>query len=124
MTNQGKTTTAVRVNFVFLNIGHFVDHLLPLVFATVAALALTREWGMSYAELIPYATPGLVVFGLGALPAGWLADRWSRENMMVIFFFGIGVSAMATSLADTPLTMALGLFAIGLFGSLIPALDR
>ena len=84
MTNQGKTTTAVRVNFVFLNIGHFVDHLLPLVFATVAALALTREWGMSYAELIPYATPGLVVFGLGALPAGWLADRWSRENMMVI----------------------------------------
>ena len=118
MTNQGKTTTAVRVNFVFLNIGHFVDHLLPLVFATVAALALTREWGMSYAELIPYATPGLVVFGLGALPAGWLADRWSRENMMVIFFFGIGVSAMATSLADTPLTMALGLFAIGLFGSI------
>ena len=118
MTNQGKTTTAARVNFVFLNIGHFVDHLLPLVFATVAALALTREWGMSYAELIPYATPGLVVFGLGALPAGWLADRWSRENMMVIFFFGIGVSAMATSLADTPLTMALGLFAIGLFGSI------
>jgi len=118
MTNQGKTTTDARVNFVFLNIGHFVDHLLPLVFATVAALALTQEWGMSYAELIPYATPALVVFGLGALPAGWLADRWSREKMMVIFFFGIGTSAMATALADTPMTMALGLFAIGLFGSI------
>ena len=107
-----------RLHFAFLNIGHFVDHLLPLVFATVAALTLTRESGMSYAELIPYAIPGLVVFGLGALPAGWLADRWSREKMMVIFFFGIGTSAMATSLADTPLTMALGLFAIGFFGSI------
>ncbi|HCX87859.1 MAG TPA: MFS transporter, partial [Gammaproteobacteria bacterium] len=107
-----------RLHFVFLNIGHFVDHLLPLVFATAAALLLTREWGMSYAQLIPYATPGLVVFGLGALPAGWLADRWSREKMMVIFFFGIGASAMATSMADTPVTMALGLFAIGLFGSI------
>ncbi|HCK76110.1 MAG TPA: MFS transporter [Gammaproteobacteria bacterium] len=107
-----------RLHFAFLNVGHFIDHLLPLVFATAAALALTREWGMSYAQLIPYATPALVVFGLGALPAGWLADRWSREKMMVIFFFGIGASAMATALADTPLTMALGLFAIGVFGSI------
>lgn len=107
-----------RLHFAFLNAGHFIDHLLPLVFATVAALVLTREWGMSYAELIPYATPALVVFGLGALPAGWLADRWSRQKMMVIFFFGIGASAIATAYANTPLTLALGLFAIGLFGSI------
>ena len=107
-----------RLHFAFLNAGHFIDHLLPLVFATVAALVLTREWGMSYAELIPYATPALVVFGLGALPAGWLADRWSREKMMVIFFFGIGASAVATAYANSPITLALGLFAIGLFGSI------
>lgn len=107
-----------RLHFAFLSAGHFIDHLLPLVFATVAALVLTREWGMSYAELIPYATPALVVFGLGALPAGWLADRWSRQKMMVIFFFGIGASAIATAYANTPLTLALGLFAIGLFGSI------
>ena len=107
-----------RLHFAFLNVGHFIDHLLPLVFATVAALVLTREWGMSYAELIPYATPALVVFGLGALPAGWLADRWSREKMMVVFFFGIGISAVATAFATTPMTLALGLFAIGLFGSI------
>ena len=48
-----------RLHFAFLNAGHFIDHLLPLVFATVAALVLTREWGMSYAELIPYATPAV-----------------------------------------------------------------
>lgn len=28
-----------------------------LIFATVAALRLTEEWDMSYAALIPYATP-------------------------------------------------------------------
>ena len=38
--------------------------------------------------------------------------------MMVIFFFGIGASAIATAYANTPLTLALGLFAIGLFGSI------
>ena len=36
-----------RLQFVFLNAGHFIDHLLPLVFASAAALVLTREWGMS-----------------------------------------------------------------------------
>ena len=107
-----------RAHFVFLNLGHFIDHLLMLVFATAAALTLAREWGMSYAELIPYATPGFVAFGLFSLPAGWLADKWSREGMMLVFFFGIGMSAIATALAESPLQMAFGLFAIGVFGAI------
>ena len=107
-----------QTHFVFLNLGHFIDHLLMLVFATAAALTLTREWGMSYAELIPYATPGFVAFGLFSLPAGWLADKWSREGMMLVFFFGIGISAVATALAQSPLQMAFGLFAIGVFGAI------
>jgi len=107
-----------RTHFVFLNLGHFIDHLLMLVFATAAALTLAREWGMSYAELIPYATPGFVAFGLFSLPAGWLADKWSREGMMLVFFFGIGMSAIATALAESPLQMAFGLFAIGVFGAI------
>ena len=53
-----------RSQFMLLNIGHFLDHLFMLVFATVAALVLAEEWGMSYAALIPYATPGFVAFGL------------------------------------------------------------
>ena len=89
-----------------------------LVFATAAALTLAREWGMSYAELIPYATPGFVAFGLFSLPAGWLADKWSREGMMLVFFFGIGISAVATALAQSPIQMAFGLFAIGVFGAI------
>jgi MFS family permease len=107
-----------QTHFVFLNLGHFIDHLLMLVFATAAALTLTREWGMSYAELIPYATPGFVAFGLFSLPAGWLADKWSREGMMLVFFFGIGISAVATALAQSPLQIAFGLFAIGVFGAI------
>jgi MFS family permease len=103
-----------RIHLVFLGIGHFYDHLFMLVFATVAALSLSHEWGMSYAELIPYATPGFVAFGVCAVPAGWLADKWSRKGMMVIFYVGIGLSSIFTALAETPLQIAIGLFAIGL----------
>ena len=42
--------------------------------ATVAALVLHREWGVGYADLLAYATPGFFAFGLFSLPAGWLAD--------------------------------------------------
>ena len=110
--------TRDRLHFLFLNVGHFLDHLFMLVFATVAALRLTEEWGMSYAALIPYATPGFVAFGIGAIPAGWIADKWSREGMMVIFFIGIGASSIATALAGSPVEIALGLLAIGLFAAI------
>ncbi len=107
-----------RLEFLFLNLGHFYDHLLILVYATVAALVLPAAFDMSYAELIVYATPGFVAFGAFALPAGWLADRWSRRGMMIVFFLGLGISASLTGLARTPLEIGAGLFFIGVFGSI------
>ena len=107
-----------QLEFLFLNVGHFFDHLIILIFSAVAALALTREWGMGYAQLIPYATPGFVAFGLFAVPAGWLADKWSREGMMLVFFLGIGAAAVLTALADTPLQIGVGVLVIGMFGAI------
>ena len=107
-----------RLQFLFLNAGHFLDHLFMLIFATVAAVRLGDEWGMSYAALIRYATPGFIAFGVGAIAAGWIADTWSREGMMIVFFTGIGASSIAASFADTPLEIALGLLAIGVFASI------
>ena len=89
-----------------------------LIFASVAALRLSTEWGMSYAMLIPYATPGFVAFGIFAIPAGWLADRWSREGMMVIFFIGIGASSILASMANSPLQIAASLTLVGTFAAI------
>ena len=107
-----------RLYFLILNIGHFLDHLFTLIFATVAALVLYREWNVGYAELIAYATPGFFAFGLFSLPAGWLADRWSRDGMMVVFFLGIGLASIATSFAETPIQIGIGLFGIGIFAAI------
>lgn len=106
------------LRFLFLNLGHFLDHFFMLIFASVAALRLTTEWGMTYAELIPYATPGFVAFGVGALAAGWLADKWSREGMMVIFFIGIGASSILAGLAGNPVQIAVSLTLVGIFGAI------
>src|SRR5262245_1405731 len=107
-----------RLHFLFLNIGHFLDHLFTLIFASVAALALSREWSLDYGDLLKYATPGFFAFGVFAYPAGWLADRWSREGMMVVFFVGIGLASFATGFAQSPLQVGIGLFVIGMFAAI------
>src|SRR6266566_4133773 len=101
----------------FSSVGHFFAHLLMLLYPTVV-LVLEGRWGMSYGDLLSLSLGGFVLFGLGALPAGWLGDRWNTELMMVIFFLGTGGAAIATGLGDGPVALALGLAAIGLFGSI------
>ena len=110
--------TRDRLHFLLLNLGHFLDHLFTLIFATVAALALSREWGLGYGDLLAYAAPGFFAFGVFALPAGWLADKWSRDGMMVVFFIGIGIASIVTSFAVTPLQVGIGLFVIGMFAAI------
>ena len=105
-------------HFLFLNIGHFLDHFFILIFATAAALSLTNEWQLSYAELIPYSMAGFIAFGLFSLPSGWLADKWSREGMMFVFFIGIGLTSIGVSTAKSPFEIAVWLFAVGIFASI------
>ena len=101
----------------FLNVGHALDHLVMLILPTVA-LALTSQFALGYGEVLALSLGGFIAFGAGALPAGWLGDRWSRHAMMVVFFIGTGLATMACALADGPLALAAGLTAIGLFGSI------
>jgi len=101
----------------FLNLGHLLDHLVMLVFPT-AVVALGREWGRPYSELLPLALGGFIAFGAFAIPAGWLADHWSRYRTMVIFYFGIGVSLFLTGFSQSPWHIAVGLTLTGAFAAI------
>ena len=101
----------------FLNVGHFLDHLAMLIFPT-AVLAIGVAWQRPYSELLPLALGGFIAFGAGSIPAGWLADHWSRSGMMKLFFFGIGLATIATGFARDATELALGLAAIGLFAAI------
>lgn len=101
----------------FVNAGHFADHLLMLVFPT-AVLGMGDAFGLGYGELLGLSLGGFIAFGAGSLPAGWLGDRWSRRNMMAVFFLGMGAAAALTGFADSPLALAAGLTLTGLFGAI------
>jgi MFS family permease len=101
----------------YLNVGHALDHLVMLIFPT-AVLAIGQAWQMPYGELLPLALGGFIAFGAFSIPAGWLADHWSRTGMMRVFFFGIGAATLATGFARTPFELAAGLTAIGMFAAI------
>ncbi|MBC7576556.1 MAG: MFS transporter [Tardiphaga sp.] len=100
-----------------VNVAHFIDHYAMLIFAA-AVIVMGPTMGMTYSELLPYATPGFIAFGAGSLVTGWLGDRWSRRHMMVIFFFGIGLSMISVGFVRTPLQLGTALLAIGLFAAI------
>ncbi|MDA1100382.1 MAG: MFS transporter [Proteobacteria bacterium] len=106
-----------KVALGFASVAHTYSHMFVLFFATVV-LVLERVWGVPYAELFALSIPGAVMYGLAALPAGWLADRWSAAGMIAIFFIGTGVASILTGLATGPWQLAAGLTAIGTFSAI------
>jgi MFS family permease len=108
---------ARRRSIRFLNWAHFLDHYVILIFPTVV-LGLEAVYGRSYGDLLMLSTAAFTAFGLFALPAGWLADHWSRRNMMAIFFIGTGVSCIAVGLAPNFRLLAAALFGVGIFGAI------
>jgi len=101
----------------FINIGHFVDHYVLLIFPTVV-IGMQAELGRSYAELIVLSTACFIAFGLFALPFGWIGDHWSRRNMIAIFFFGIALSLAAVAASPNLIALAVSLFVLGIFAAI------
>src|ERR1700682_1913266 len=108
---------AAKLSIGFINWAHALDHFVMLVFPTVV-ISLMVIHGRTYAQLIALGTPSFIAFGVFSLPAGWLADRWSRRNMMVLFFAGCGLSLAAAGLAPNLIMLAIALFALGMFASI------
>jgi MFS family permease len=101
----------------FINAAHVVDHMLLLIFPT-AMLGMGAAFDLPYGELLTLSLGGFIAFGAGSLPSGWLGDRWSRRNMMAVFFVGIGTATALAGLATTPFTLAAALTLVGLFASI------
>jgi len=108
---------ARRRSIAFLNWAHALDHFVLLIYPTVV-IGLEVVYRRPYAELIALSTAAFVAFGVFSLPAGWLADHWSRHRTMAIFFFGIGASLFLTGFAREPWHIAAGLTLVGAFAAI------
>ena len=107
-----------RSTNLLLNIGHAIDHMFLLIFAT-AVTTIAQEFGLTrWEDLMPYSAAAFFFFGIGALPSGKLGDHWGRRSMMLLFFFGMGAAALLVAVTQSPLQLALALALLGCFASI------
>ena len=90
----------------FINAAHFFDHFFLLIFPT-AALAIARDWGMTYAEAMALGTPIYVMFAVGTLPAG--CSRLALPAMAILDLVAV---------SPGPASLMIGLGLLGLFAAL------
>ena len=108
---------ATRRSIAFLNLAHGMDHFVLLIYPTVV-IGLSAVYHRGYSEMIAVSTAAFVAFGVFSLPAGWLADRWSRRNMMTAFYIGCGLSLVGAAFAPSLEALGVALFALGMFASI------
>jgi len=109
------TTRALSL---LLNAGHAIDHMLLLIFATAVG-AIAIDFGFArWEDLMPYSVGAFLLFGLGSIAAGRLGDLWGRRQMMIIFFIGIGASAVLVAFARDAWQLAAALTVLGAFSSI------
>ena len=101
----------------YINIGHFLDHFMMLIFAK-AAFDAGRHFGLSYDEIIIYGTLGLFLFGAAAPLAGWLADKYSRSLVIIIYPFGVSLGAFLCFLSSSPIMLGFSIGVIGFFAAI------
>ena len=101
------------LTLIFSSIGHAFMHMFA-AFYFVIILSIEVEWNLSYDELIKLWSLGALLIGLGAIPFGWLSDRWSRSSMMVIMFIGMGFSSILCGLSNSIIGLFIGLSILGL----------
>ena len=78
----------ISLRLLYLNFGHFTDHMLILIFAKAAFSAgIDFELGKNgaYADMIPYGITSLVLFGACAPLVAYMADHWNRNGMLTVF---------------------------------------
>jgi MFS family permease len=107
-----------RAPALLLNLGHALDHLFLLIFATAVA-AIAADFGVArWEDLMPYAVGAFFMFGVGSVPAGRLGDLWGRRKMMLVFFFGIGIASLGVALTQSPMQLGLALTVLGVFSAI------
>src|SRR4026209_2567287 len=94
-----------------------MDHWILVVFAYSWGV-IAGVWGVEWTELTPFNYGALFMFGMGSIVSGRLGDHWGRWIMMVIFFAGMGVSALIIALCSNAWQIGIALTLMGAFASI------
>jgi MFS family permease len=102
---------------ILTGVGYLSTRCFELMFPTLA-VTLAAQYAMRPGDVLSWSFPGYLLFGLGALPAGLLADRGGARLLLIVALFGVGVASLAASETETPRALSFCLAVMGLCASI------
>ncbi|MCS6932815.1 MAG: MFS transporter [Acetobacteraceae bacterium] len=103
---------------VFINAAHALTHYSLLILATAVLGMVVQSpaaFGAEYGPILALGSGMFVLYGLGSLPQGWLAERFGRVAMVRAFFLGSGASLVVAGLSEGPAMLGAALLVLGGF---------
>ena len=91
---------------------HYLSHMFVLVFPAVT-MSVVSSLGMPLEDVIKMGFLMYLLYGVGALPAGYIVDRWQAKNMLLIGIFTMGAGLAMAGIFATPRMIPVGLMVVG-----------
>jgi MFS family permease len=99
------------------SLAHALCHIGELIFVGVM-LEVKREFGLHEVQVTALALLGYVLMGLGALPVGYLSDRWGPRRLLQIYWLAMAGAGLIVALASNVVFLFAGLTLLGLAASI------
>ena len=100
-----------------VSFSHLITHAYMTILPAVL-IAIATEQSISFVELGLIANIGYFLYGLGAFPVGWLADRFGSKRMITVGALGMSLSSLLVGLSHSTLTFGLTYTLLGVFASI------
>ena len=115
--SEKKLNREERRALLFASIAHALVHSFMLILPAVL-IPIMNEFNISVTEVGFLGTLSYIMFGLGAIPAGWLTDKFGSRGLVVICLIGSGASSIFIGLSTDLVMLYAGLILLGLFTSI------
>jgi MFS family permease len=93
------------------------SHYIMLIFPALV-IPLQAEFQVDLSDIFALSFSGYLLYGLGALPAGYLTDRFGGRSILLICLIGCSIGAFCASYAQDLTQLSLALALIGSSSSL------
>ena len=96
---------------------HFLTHMFILVFPA-ATMPIVNALGMPLENVVRLSFLMYLVYGVGALPAGYIADRWQARRLIIYGVYAMGTGLFLAGLFPSPGPMTASLLLVGIGASI------
>jgi len=101
----------------FSNVGHFLVHSIILIFPSVVT-PISKDFSLNFAETIKISFPMYLLYGLGALPTGFVIDHLKPKISYCLYFGGVFLFTFISSFTRAPMELRISLAILGIFLSM------